>query len=49
MEYSIKLILDTFHNFALAQKGSAQFYYALQQTIYKGHLFEKSFFLQGLV
>lgn len=39
MDYSTKLILDTFLNFALAGKGSAQLYYALQQTIYKGHLF----------
>jgi hypothetical protein len=47
MTYSLKTVLDTFHNFALANKGSKEFYYALQLTIYKGHLFETQYFLQG--
>jgi hypothetical protein len=49
MIYSPKTILDTFLNFAIAGKGSKEFYHALQLTIYQGHLFERPYFLQGQV
>lgn len=49
MIYSPKTILNIFHNFALAKKGSRELYYALQLTICRGHLFERPYFLQGQV
>lgn len=39
MDYDTKVVLDILHNFVLANKGSRKLYFALQQTIYKGHLF----------
>jgi hypothetical protein len=48
MEYHVQTILQIFLNFAMANKGTKDFYHILQLTVTKGHLFLSPIGLKGL-
>ncbi|CAD8184695.1 unnamed protein product [Paramecium pentaurelia] len=48
LNYTTKMMVDILFCFAKGKQGSLEFYDSMQYVIFKGHMFNRNFFLQSL-